>query len=80
MLTVLLIPKKKATDKRQELADGKIGGLFLVIQPSGAKSWAVRYRAEGAPRKYTIGSFPEIDLAETRRRAHRVHIDIGNGN
>ena len=41
-------------------------GLYLVVQPSGAKSWAVRYRHQGQPRKHTIGSFPTVDLKTAR--------------
>ena len=28
---------------RTEIPDGKSRGLFLVVQPSGAKSWALRF-------------------------------------
>ena len=31
------------------------GGLYLVIQPAGAKSWAWRYRFNGKAKKLTIG-------------------------
>jgi integrase len=41
-------------------------GLYLVVQPSGAKSYAVRYRHAGSPRKLTIGPHPAIDLASAR--------------
>ena len=41
-------------------------GLYLIVQPSGAKSWAVRYRHQGQPRKHTIGSFPTVDLKTAR--------------
>jgi integrase len=40
---------------RTEIADGGCPGLYLVVQPSGAKSWAVRYRFAGAPKKLTLG-------------------------
>ena len=30
--------------KRLEIADGRMVGLYLVVQPSGQKSWAVRGR------------------------------------
>ena len=46
--------KKKADpDKRVEIHDGN--GLYLVIQPTGAKSWAYRYRMDGKSRKLTLG-------------------------
>jgi integrase len=40
--------------------------LYLIVQPSGARSWAVRYRHNGTPRKHTLGSYPAIDLATAR--------------
>ena len=33
--------------KRLEIPDAIIPGLYLVVQPSGVKSWAVRYRYQG---------------------------------
>ena len=48
--------------KRLELPDGLLPGLYLVIQPSGAKSWAVRYRHEGRTRKHVLGRYPMLDL------------------
>ena len=39
---------------RREIPDAGCAGLYLVLQPSGAKSWAVRYRYNGAPRKLTL--------------------------
>ena len=41
-------------------------GLYLVVQPSGAKSFAVRYRYAGQPRKLTLGAFPAITLEAAR--------------
>jgi hypothetical protein len=34
---------------RTELPDRGCKGLYLVVQPGGAKSWAVRYRYKGKP-------------------------------
>src|SRR3546814_9190181 len=45
-------------------SDALLPGLYLVVQPSGAKSWAVRYRHGGKPRKLTLGPLaPTIDGA-----------------
>ena len=41
-------------------------GLYLIVQPSGAKSFAVRYRWVGKPRKLTLGAFPTINLETAR--------------
>jgi integrase len=58
--------------KRLEIPDGGLGGLYLVIQPGGAKSWAVRYRAGGKPRKLTLGNHPRLGLAEARSAAREA--------
>ncbi len=79
MLTQLAIGKLLVPSKRQEIPDGKIAGLYLVIQPSGARSWALRYRIEGKPKKLTIGPYPAVDLAAARRRAQEAHVAIANG-
>lgn len=54
-LTIMSVKGTKATAARQEIPDGLLPGFYLVIQPSGTKSWALRYRHEGKPRKMTIG-------------------------
>ena len=64
---------------RREYPDDKVGGLYLVIQPSSAKSWAYRYRSASAPRKLTIGPYPAIDLATARKRAIQAAGDVAGG-
>src|SRR5215475_2266138 len=65
MLTDAAVRKAKPNPgKRIEVHDGR--GLYLVIQSSGAKSWAYRYRVAGKSRKLTLGTFPTIDLAKAR--------------
>ena len=39
MLTDLQIKKIALPEKRKEVPDGRVAGLYLVLQPSGAKSW-----------------------------------------
>jgi integrase len=79
MLTDLQIKKLSLPAKRVEIPDGKIAGLYLVHQPSGAKSWAVRYRVDGAPKKLTLGSYPALDLANARRRAQEALGEVARG-
>jgi integrase len=65
-LTVKRIENADAKPTRQEIPDGLLVGLYLVVQPSGAKSFAVRYRYAGQPRKLTLGAFPAITLEAAR--------------
>jgi integrase len=56
----------RPAEERREIADGLLRGLYFIVQPSGAKSWAVRYRHGGRTRKYTVGPYPLIDLKAAR--------------
>lgn len=63
-LSVAAIERLKPhPSKRREIADAAKPGLYLVVQPSGRKSFAVRYRINGASRKLTLKGFPSIDMA-----------------
>jgi len=63
---------KPDPNKRLEVGDGLLPGLYLVIQPSGARSWAVRYRHASKPRKLTLGPYPVLDLSVARARAREA--------
>lgn len=71
-LTVKAIDAIKPPAKRREIPDRD--GLFLIVQPSGAMSWAFRYRSpgDGKVKKLTIGSYPAYGLAEAREAAHEA--------
>ncbi len=69
-LTVKAIEKLKPDPaKRREVPDGTVGSLYLVIQPSGEKSWAVRYRYGGKPRKLTLGPLYKPDPLDKEAKA-----------
>lgn len=55
------------------------GGLTFTLTSSGATSWVLRYRTAGARRELTLGSYPDISLADARKlaRKHRAAIDGG---
>src|SRR5262245_5840472 len=54
-LTAVAVAKTRAGAHRREIPDGGCRGLYLVVQPSGVKSWAARYRYRGRSSKYTLG-------------------------
>ncbi|MBR0695273.1 site-specific integrase [Bradyrhizobium lablabi] len=72
-LTAAAVEKLKPDpEKRREVPDKGQPGLYLVIQPSGWRSWAARYRLNGRPRKTTIGPWPRIDLPTARTAAQAI--------
>ncbi|GAB1378302.1 tyrosine-type recombinase/integrase [Pararhodobacter aggregans] len=65
--------------RRLELPDPGLTGLYLVVQPSGAKSWALRYRFAGKPVKLTLGRWPVMGVADARGAASRALERIDRG-
>ena len=65
-LTTRSIEAATAGAARKELPDAYLPGLYFVVQPSGAKSWAVRYRHNGRSRKHTLGPYPRLSLKAAR--------------
>lgn len=68
-----------ATERRQEIPDDLCTGLYLVVQPTGKKSWQVRYRHRGVHRRMTLAAFPTLSLADARARARDVMAAASEG-
>ena len=78
-LTELAITKKfTKREQRYEVPDGAQRGLYLVVQPSGRKSFCVRYRHHGKPRKLTLKA--GLSLADARRLASEAMYAVEKGN
>jgi len=70
--------------KRSELWDKGLPGFGLRIEPSGIKTFFVKYRADGGgraaqQRKVTIGRFGVITLEQARKRAQEVLANVTLG-
>lgn len=78
-LTVRSVELMKPSAARREVPDSAMPGLYLVIQPSGARSWAVRYRFQGKPRKFTLGAYPKLGLLAARVEAQAALRAVDRG-
>jgi integrase len=76
-LTALRVTNAKPGVTRREISDGG-SGLYLVVQPSGHKSWAVRFRVNSIPRKLTLPA--GLTLAEAREQAASAIKEAQRGN
>jgi integrase len=72
VLTAMAVSAAKPKSTRYEIPDGGALGLYLVVQPSGVKSWARRYRFNGRTGKHTLGSVTDVTLAQARAQAAEV--------
>jgi integrase len=78
-LTALNVETWKPSAHRQEVLDRD--GLYFIIQPSGVKSWALRYRRRGDGKaiKHTLGSYPMLTLKDARSKATELRAEIERG-
>lgn len=72
--------QKPDPDRRIEIPDPALSGLYLVVQPSGAKSWALRYRFGGKPAKLTLGRWPIMGVADARAAASGALEQVQRGD
>jgi integrase len=78
-LTAKSIEHIKPGATRREIPDAGCRGLYLIVQPSGRKSWATRYRFKQEPVKLTLGSWPALTLAAARKAATDALHDLTQG-
>src|SRR5262245_4131021 len=78
-LTIRSVEAMRPGAERQEIPDSFLPGLYLVVQPCGAKGWAVRYRHQGVPRKLTLGSYPALGLKAARELGAKALRAVAEG-
>lgn len=69
-LTATAVKQATPRDKPYKLSDGK--GMFLLINPKGAKYWRMKYRFGGKEKTLALGVYPEISLAEAREKVDQA--------
>lgn len=78
MLTDTAIRGLKAGPKNLKKADG--GGLFLLIQPNGAKLWRLAYRYQGKQKLLSGGSYPIVSLSAARKWRDAAKAQLAAGD
>ena len=63
-LTASQVKNVKPKKKNFKLADG--AGMYLLVQPNGAKYWRLKYRYGKKEKLLALGVYPEISLAAAR--------------
>ncbi|ELY4196361.1 tyrosine-type recombinase/integrase [Cronobacter sakazakii] len=67
----------KPKDKPYKLADG--GGLYLLVNPNGARYWRLKYRVAGKEKLLALGVYPDVTLADARAKRDEAKRDIAGG-
>lgn len=55
-------------------------GFGVRVSYGGKKAFVVRYRVNGRLRRLTLGPYPDLSLAEARRKARMVMGDVAHGD
>ena len=70
---------RKGGERDELIWDLKQPGLALSVRTTGKKSWKVIYRFHGRPRWLHLGDVRSIGLADARRLAAKVMLDVIEG-
>ena len=63
-LTESQAKNSKPREQAYKLADA--GGLFLLVQPNGARLWRMKYRYGGKEKLLSFGAYPDVGIAAAR--------------
>ncbi|WP_230417497.1 tyrosine-type recombinase/integrase [Paraburkholderia polaris] len=77
--TVIDPETREIVELPMPLARSDGGGLTFTLSRAGTATWILRYRYGGRQKELTIGSYPDISLAQARKiaREERVKVDGG---
>lgn len=77
MLTDAKIRKIKPLEKRAKYTDEK--GMYLEVLPSGGMYWRLKFRLNSKENVFSIGTYPEISLANARIERDRAKLLVQQG-
>jgi integrase len=78
-LTVKQIDRLKADGRRTDNWDASLPGFGIRVTPDGRKTFFVRYRYAGLRRRFTLGTYPSLSLADARTRAKKALAKVSDG-
>jgi integrase len=78
-LTDKSIATLPAKARQTEYHDTVLRGLVLRVTASGARTYGVRYRFAGQPRRLHIGEVGVLSLADARQQARGLLVDVARG-
>jgi len=76
-LTATQVKQAKPKEKAYKLSDG--AGLFLLINPKGAKYWRYKYRYAGKEKALALGVYPEVSLKQAREKHQEARLKLSQG-
>jgi integrase len=72
-----LTARKVQTAKRGKYSDG--GNLYLIVSPTGARKWVLRFTWRGKAKEMGLGSATVVPLADAREKASSAYRKVAQG-
>ena len=76
-LSEVKIRTAKPKDKSYKISD--VDGLYLLVTENGGKWWRFKYRFGGKEKLLSVGTYPEISLADARQRRDEARKQVAKG-
>ncbi|MDN5863976.1 MAG: integrase arm-type DNA-binding domain-containing protein [Gammaproteobacteria bacterium] len=76
-LTDTAIRNAQPSAKPRKLSDAR--GLYLLLNPNGSRWWRFRYRWQGKQKQLSLGVYPDVGLAEARKRRDELRRQVAEG-
>jgi len=77
MLNTTFIESLQGLERPKKYFDGR--GMYLYLQPSGAKYWRLKCRYEGREKTYAMGTYPRISLEVARQKTDEAKQQLIQG-
>jgi integrase len=77
MLTDTQVRQARPKEKVYKLRDER--GLLLMVRPTGAKWWRLRYKIQGKENMLSLGVYPDVSLSMARDRRDAARRLIAEG-
>ena len=75
-LTATEVKALKPREKSYRIADGN--GLSLQVNPNGSKWWRFRYRFDSKAKMISLGTYPDVTLANAREKLSTARNLVAN--
>jgi len=73
------LPFPEPPDLQIDFPDGRVPGLSLRLFAGGRRGWYLKYRQDGRQRRYKLGDYPALGIADARKKAERMRVDVRDG-
>ena len=73
------LPFPEPPDLQIDFPDGRVPGLSLRVFVTGRRGWYLKYRQDGRQRRYKLGDYPTLGIADARKKAERMRVDVRDG-